>query len=77
MRRRGHPGAAGYDERVTDTQTQRYETSTADAELQVRENLGPDGDHAEKQRDRCESGSFLNDGAKHDRLPDIQNERRT
>ena len=36
----------------------------------VRRDLGPDGDHAEKQGDRGQRGSFLNNGAKHDVLPE-------
>jgi hypothetical protein len=33
------------------------------------QNLGPDRDHADEQRDRCEGGGFFDDGAKHIALP--------
>ena len=35
-----------------------------------RDDLGPDGDHAQKQRDRGQCGGFFDDGAKHDVLPE-------
>ena len=39
-------------------------------DLQRSKNLGPHGDHAEKQGDRGQSGGFLHNGAKHDVLPE-------
>ena len=39
-------------------------------DLQRSKNLGPYGDHAEKQRNRGQSGSFFHNSAKHDVLPE-------
>ena len=37
---------------------------------QVPEHLGPDGDHADEERERSERGSFLNEGLDHVSLPE-------
>ena len=42
---------------------------------QVPDDLGPDGDHADKQRQGSERGGFLNDNLDHDTLQ--QNRMRT
>ena len=39
-------------------------------DLQRSKNLGPYGDHAEKQGNRGQSGSFFHNSAKHDVLPE-------
>jgi len=42
----------------------------ASAISQRSQNLGPHGDHAEKQGDRGQGSGFLHNGAKHDLLPE-------
>ena len=39
-------------------------------DLQRPKDLGPYGDHAEKQGDRGQCSGFFNDGTKHDVLPE-------
>ena len=38
--------------------------------LKGAQNLGPDGNHADKQADGSESGCLFNNGTKHDVLPE-------
>jgi hypothetical protein len=35
----------------------------------LRDNLSPDGDHADEQHDGCKGGSFLNKRLQHDPIP--------